>query len=168
MKHRTTALVLLFATAAILILLAQASLNAGVAPAADTQAALMKADADFDAQVAAGGIESWVANFAEDGIMFRAGSIVQGKSAIRELMGPVFATPGTSLRWKPVAADVAASGDLGYTYGTYESTSPGADGKPVVRTGMYVTIWKKQPDGSWKVVVDLGSANPRPVSKPGN
>jgi ketosteroid isomerase-like protein len=125
----------------------------------------MKADADFDAAVAAKGIEAWVATFAEDGLMFRAGEPVHGRPAIRELMAPAFATPGFSLRWQPVAADIAASGDLGYTYGTYQNSSPGADGKPEVRTGMYVTIWKKQADGSWKAVVDLGSSAPPPQPK---
>ena len=134
--------------------------------AADAAAVLLQADSDFDRAVAAGGIEAWVAYFAEDGIMFRAGEVVRGHAAIREMMAPAFATPGFSLRWKPVRADIGASGDLGYTYGTYENTSPGADGKPEVRTGMYVTIWKLQPDKSWKVAVDLGS--PAPPPKPSN
>jgi ketosteroid isomerase-like protein len=165
MKRRTTAIVILFALAAILILLAQANIHAGPAPQADAREVLMKADADFDAAVAAKGIEAWVATFAEDGLMFRAGEPVHGRPAIRELMAPAFATPGFSLRWQPVAADIAASGDLGYTYGTYQNSSPGADGKPEVRTGMYVTIWKKQADGSWKAVVDLGSSAPPPQPK---
>ncbi len=76
------------------------------------------ADADFDRAVAEKGVDAWVAAFAEDGIMFRAGEIVRGHAAIRELMAPTFSTPGFSLRWKPVHADIAASGDLGYTYGT--------------------------------------------------
>ena len=117
MKRRTTALVILFALAAILILLAQANIHAGPAPQADAREVLMKADADFDAAVAEKGIDAWVASFAEDGLMFRAGEPVHGRAAIRELMAPAFATPGFSLRWKPVAADIAASGDLGYTYG---------------------------------------------------
>jgi ketosteroid isomerase-like protein len=123
-------------------------------------AVLLEADSEFDRAVAAQGVEAWVAAFAEDGIMFRAGEIVRGHASIRELMAPAFATPGYSLRWKPVRADIAASGDLGYTYGTYESTARGSDGKPVTGTGMYVTIWRKQADGSCKVAVDLGSAAP--------
>ena len=166
------------AAAAFIILSAAAVMAAGSAPAGgekegvaasnDAANVLLKADADFDQAVAEKRAGAWVAAFAPDGIMFRGGEVVQGPAAILELMGPSFADTSFSLRWTPVHADIAASGDLGYTYGTYESKSPGADGKPVVRTGMYVTIWKKQPDGSWKVVVDLGSANPRPVSKPGN
>jgi uncharacterized protein (TIGR02246 family) len=129
-------------------------------------AVLVQADIDFDKAVAEKGVEAWVSFFAEDGIMFRAGEVVQGRAAIRELMAPTFATPGFSLRWKPVRAEIAASSDLGYTYGTYESTSPGSDGKPATRTGMYVTIWRKQSDGSWRVAVDLGSPAPPPAKPP--
>ncbi len=143
-----------------------ASGTSGTAGKADAAAVLLQADSDFDRSVAEKGVEAWVSAFAEDGIMFRAGEVVRGHARIREMMAPAFATPGFSLRWKPVRADIAASGDLGYTYGTYESASVGPDGAPQIRTGMYVTIWKRQPDNSWKVAVDLGSASPPP--KPSN
>jgi ketosteroid isomerase-like protein len=166
MRSRTTVLVILFTVAAILILMAQANIHEGIAQPADTREVLMKADADFDTEVAAKGLEAWVATFAEDGMMFRAGEPVKGKAAIREMMAEAFATPGFSLRWKPVAAEIAASGDLGYTYGTYENRTPGPDGKPQLRTGMYVTIWKKDAQGLWKAAVDLGSAAPPPPAEP--
>jgi uncharacterized protein (TIGR02246 family) len=162
MKRRSTGLLILFAMAAILFFLAQANIHAGTVPGEDGRAELIKADTEFDAAVAAKGIDAWVAAFAEDGQMFVSGTPVKGRDAIRELMAPSFSTAGYSLRWKPVAAEIAASGDLGYTYGTYESSSPGPDGKTISRTGMYVTIWKKQADGSWKAAVDLGSAAPPP------
>lgn len=138
----------------------------GAAAPTEAAAVLLQADSEFDRSVAEKGVDAWVSTFAEDGIMFRAGEVVRGRAAIRELMAPAFATPGFSLRWKPVRAEIAASSDLGYTYGTYESISVEPDGSRQVRTGMYVTIWKKQADGSWKVVVDLGSSTPPPEPKP--
>jgi ketosteroid isomerase-like protein len=59
---------------------------------------------------------------------------------------------------------MAASGDLGYTYGTYVLTSKDKDkdGKPIVEHGRYLTIWKKQKDGIWKVAVDMDNASPKP------
>lgn len=119
---------------------------------------IQRADRDFDKDVAAKGIDAWVSYFAEEGKMFRAnGEIVQGKAAIREFMAPVFAKPGFSLRWEPIFADVAKSGELGYTYGTYTSRHTDQDGKKVTSTGKYVTIWKKQSDGTWKAVLDIGT-----------
>jgi ketosteroid isomerase-like protein len=123
---------------------------------ADTPEALMSADRDFDRTTAEKGIEGWVSFFAEDGMQLTPGGNIRGHQAIREYMGPVLARPGFSLRWKPAFADVGRSGDLGYSTGTYESHSIDAKGNPVVRTGRYVSIWKKQRDESWKVVLDTG------------
>ena len=59
-------------------------------------------------------------------------------------------------------AEMAASGDLGYTFGNYVATSKDKDGKVVKHYGKYVTIWKKQADGSWKVAMDTGNSSPEP------
>jgi ketosteroid isomerase-like protein len=64
------------------------------------------------------------------------------------------------LTWTPVGADISASGDLGYTYGTFEFRSKDKDGKPIIEHGKYTSIWKKQKDGSWKVALDMGNASP--------
>jgi ketosteroid isomerase-like protein len=71
-------------------------------------------------------------------------------------------TPSTAtLTWKPSQAEVSSSGDLGYTWGRYEYRDRAADGKPIVETGSYVTIWRRQADGSWKVVLDGGTPDPK-------
>ncbi|MDI6780166.1 MAG: DUF4440 domain-containing protein [Bacteroidota bacterium] len=54
-------------------------------------------------------------------------------------------------------AEVSNSGDLGYTWGTYKTKFEGAQGKPLERTGKYLTVWKKQNDGGWKVIADIGN-----------
>lgn len=130
---------------------------------ADERESLIQADREFDQATAEKGVGAWVSYFAEDGRMFPAGAeIVSGKEAIREAMAPAFATPGFSLRWKPLGAEVSNAGDLGYTYGTYVAKGPGPKGEAVERHGKYVSIWRKQPDGSWKVVVDIGNPSPAP------
>lgn len=58
-----------------------------------------------------------------------------------------------TLSWKPVHAEIASSGDLGYTYGTFTLQLP-----DTTLTGTYVNIWKKEKDGDWKFV--LNSDNP--------
>lgn len=59
------------------------------------------------------------------------------------------------LTWEPEFSDVAASGDLGYTWGHYTYTF--FDSTTVPSHGYYVTIWKKQPDGAWRFVFDAGN-----------
>ena len=59
-------------------------------------------------------------------------------------------------------AFASAAGDLGYTLGTWQSTHYNEAGKGQVTTGKYVTIWRKQADGSWKVVFDGGNPDSSP------
>jgi ketosteroid isomerase-like protein len=79
---------------------------------------------------------------------------VSGTDAIRKTFTEMTGTPGFALSWTPTRADVAASGDLGTTIGTYEMSMAGSSEK-----GKYVTVWRKQTDGSWKVVDDIFNAD---------
>jgi ketosteroid isomerase-like protein len=65
-----------------------------------------------------------------------------------------------TIAWEPYFVEMSASGDLGYTLGKSQSTVTGASGKKTVSYGHYVTIWKKQPDGNWKLVFDTGIETP--------
>jgi len=62
-----------------------------------------------------------------------------------------------TISWKPVNAEVAESGDLGYTWGNWKLLA-----KDTTYYGNYFTAWKKQKDGSWKVTLDGGNATPKP------
>ena len=67
-----------------------------------------------------------------------------------------------TLTWTPLFADVGASLDLGYTYGIYEIVFKDESGALQSRNGTYVSIWKKQPDGKWKFVLDTGNPGLEP------
>jgi ketosteroid isomerase-like protein len=139
------------------ILLLLAGVLAGCAHRPDPAAAtaVMQADRGFAARAAAAGLQAaFVEYAAPDALIFRAGvGPIRGSAAI----GESFAGAGSAtLRWAPEAADVAASGDLAYTWGWYTFT---ADGKS--STGNYVSIWRRI-DGRWQYVVDLGVPAPRP------
>ncbi|HXV73714.1 MAG TPA: DUF4440 domain-containing protein [Sphingomonadales bacterium] len=72
-----------------------------------------------------------------------------------------------TLTWDPRGGDVAESGDLGYTWGIYVVMGITPEGEAVKSEGKYATVWKKQPDGSWKAVLDGGSLNGPPAPPPG-
>ena len=78
-----------------------------------------------------------------------------GTSAIAKTTASAFAIPDFKLEWHPDQVEVARSGELGYTSGTYTWTFKDASGKPASDKGKYLTIWKKQQDGSWKVLLDM-------------
>lgn len=65
--------------------------------------------------------------------------------------------PGT-LQWEPEYAEIAASGDFGYTYGPWHATAPDAKGERQA-WGHFFSVWKRSADGVWKNVVDQGYAH---------
>jgi len=68
---------------------------------------------------------------------------------------------GRRLIWRPIFATISAAGDLGVTTGPWElKKSPTDD--TAMAFGQFLTVWKKQADGSWKVALDLGTENPKP------
>jgi ketosteroid isomerase-like protein len=124
------------------------------------RAALLKAEADFEKARAEKGMEGWLSFFAEDTAdVVPAQPITFGKEAMRKRLENEW-NPNLKLTWKPVKADVAESRDLGYTFGTWELTGKSRSGEDVQLTGKYATVWKKQKDGTWKVVLDLGNVDP--------
>jgi ketosteroid isomerase-like protein len=119
--------------------------------------ALLAADRAFNRAAAEHGLEGWLSYFADDATIFPPGSaIVTGLEAIREHYAATGFTP-EGLSWEPVAAEVAGSGDLGFTYGTWTLERRDAEGKTRRETGKYMSVWRLQPDGSWKVIADIGS-----------
>jgi len=129
--------------------------------AQDLRATLMETDRAFDRATAANGIEGWVEYAADDAVFMPEGvDFVRGKDAVRTFYAPMFSRKGFTLRWEPIEAVVSASGDLGYTLGRWKSTAINPEGKTVTGQGKYLTIWKKQNDGSWKAAVDVGNTTP--------
>jgi len=63
--------------------------------------------------------------------------------------------PGVKLSWKPLKVEVAGSGDIGYTHGTYEFSADDQKGGRIEDHGKYVEVWKKQRDSTWKCAIDI-------------
>ncbi|MEM8895683.1 MAG: nuclear transport factor 2 family protein, partial [Bacteroidota bacterium] len=88
---------------------------------------------------------------APDGVINRRRTVIQGKSAIRQYYDEQ-PDDGATLEWSPSFVDVAASGDLAYTYGPYTFTYPDSLGNPIESKGIFHTVWRLQPDGTWRFV----------------
>lgn len=99
----------------------------------------------------------WVSAFADDGSMFQPGGLATGPAAVRAQMAPTFADTTFTLTWEPTRGEVAASGELRYTVGRWESRRRVVDGSDRVTRGGYLTVWRKQRDGTWKVLLDIGN-----------
>ena len=142
----------------VLVTAAVMAAGPGKADRAQALASLIDAERSFSALSEAKGIrEAFLAWLAPDAVVFRPGP-VPGRP-VYEKMVP--ADPAV-LTWEPEVAEVAASGELGYTSGPYRFR-PGRGQEPT-GFGRYVSVWKKQPDGTWKVLIDAGVAHDPPAS----
>jgi ketosteroid isomerase-like protein len=103
--------------------------------------------------------EAFLTYLAEDGVIFRPPA-VNGRKLWQER-----SNPSGTLIWEPHYAEVSAAGDLGLTYGPWEYRMHAGGRDTTVDTGTFVTLWRKQADGSWRFVVDGGVSHP--LSGPG-
>jgi ketosteroid isomerase-like protein len=131
-------------------------LLASFAAAEKPEDVLMKADRDFAKAFAENHVEGWMAFCADNAVMLQEVPAV-GREAVRKFAQESFSDPYGKLEWEPVYAQLFASGNMGVTTGRWKATSP--DGKTA--GGDYVTVWRKQKDGSWKFVADGGTPDPK-------
>jgi ketosteroid isomerase-like protein len=102
------------------------------------------------------GFATW---FAEDGVALgNAAQPLIGKVAITKTAN--WDPKVYQLTWTPTDALMGPSGDMGYTWGHFEGHSKDANGNPVITTGRYMTIWRRELNGQWKVVLDAGANEP--------
>jgi len=116
-------------------------------------------EARFAKDVAARGGAAFADWCAEDAVVLGNGAQpVVGRIAIAKSVN--WSPKDYQLTWTPTDAIMGPSGDMGYTWGHFEGHSKDANGNPVSTSGRYMTIWRKQPDGAWKVVLDAGANEP--------
>ena len=138
------------------------TLSMGTVLADDPAQGLVEAEKAFAQKSMTAGIGSAFMQFlAPDSIVLKP----QPENA-REFYGK-YDSAGRKLLWQPVVACVSRSGDLGMTSGPWEMRKAVAGSEKAVAFGQFVSIWKKQPDGSWKVALDGGTQNPQPSETPG-
>jgi ketosteroid isomerase-like protein len=130
--------------------------------------ALLAADAAWMKVYAAKDLDKSVALCDDEASMLPPNApIATGKDALTKLIGSAFAFPNYTLSWHANKAGVARSGELGYTSGTYDFSFKDASGKTIADKGKYLTVWKKEADGSWKVLFDMFNSDlPNPSMPP--
>jgi ketosteroid isomerase-like protein len=127
------------------------------------RAQILKADTDFARAVADRNREAFL-SFLADVTTFNGGAPgeLRGREAVWEGWRAFFAADGPVLSWAPTSGEVVGAGDLGYTTGRATTRLKGPDGAPIERHSEYLTVWRRQADGTWKVIFDTGSTLPPP------
>lgn len=136
--------------------------------AADTKSALETALRDLDDQWSAAAsakdIDKVVSFYSDDAVVMPPNAAsATTKEAIRALWKDLLTD--AKITWKTKKVEVAQSGDLASLSGTYEVTLNDPTGTPVKDRGKYLEVWKKQADGTWKVIVDIWNSD-LPASAP--
>lgn len=141
--------------AAALLLLAGCSPRPGLQAAKED---MLRTDREFSRATGEHGLEGFSSFLADEVTTLRPDApLLRGKQALAARWAPLLNDPAVKIEWHPLTAEVAGSADFGYTVGTYQITRANAEGPAsIVGTGKYITIWRKQKDGAWKVVFDSG------------
>lgn len=128
------------------------------------EAALIRTERTFERATAERGAAGFASFFDEDGVTLQRDQPLVGPKAVEAARKAFFATPGNRLEWKPTGAE--SEHDIGCTVGRYQITRANEKGEKATGHGTYVTAWRRQPDKSWKVIFDGGTADPVPATKP--
>jgi ketosteroid isomerase-like protein len=124
------------------------------------EASVRQTDENWSKAAQSKKVDDWVAFYSADAVILppndkKAGS----KEDVRKYIGELLMLPGLALSWDPSKVEVARSGDLAYTQGSYRMAFTDPHGKPATDQGKTLEIWKKQADGTWKCVADMWSSD---------
>jgi len=144
---------------AALLLIAPAALAFDSARLPDLQSVIESERSFARAAIDHGIRDSFLQFFADDSIIF-APAPTNGKAFYAK-----YDDKGRQLIWQPIFAAISNSGELGVTTGPWHLQKSKAEETPIA-FGQFVSIWKKQPDNSWKVIVDVGVDHPQPKEPP--
>ena len=150
----------LFASAVLVLMLAACSQAPPPAPpdtrAADAQAIRDAITASSTASVGQN-IDKFLAFYDPDASVFMPDApVVTGLLAIKAAMQSAFADPNFSIEIQIAKVEVSKASDIGYAQGTFTQKATNPKTKKVeAREGKWVTVFKKETDGSWKAVSDI-------------
>jgi len=129
--------------------------------------ALMQTSRDFARAAATGKVEEILSYWSDDAIVLAPDVPAYiGKQAIRGMVESSFRIPKFSITWEPEFASISKAGELGYLIEHNRVTVPDSAGKVRTVYGKAVTIWRKDPSGHWKCVVDTWNTNPTELALP--
>ena len=125
--------------------------------------ALMQLSREWSDLIETGDLDAIMSHWDEDAVMLPPDMpALEGKAAIRGFVEAAMAVPGFAIRWEPLSVHVASGGDMAYMIERNVTTVSDSLGNPIESHGKVVTVWRKNPDGSWKNVIDMWNSAPPP------
>ena len=126
------------------------------------EAKLLRRDAEWaDLATAGKDVDKIVSYWSDDAVLMLPGQpVITGKAAIREYVAGCLSTPGFKIHWVSKNVVFSPDGKMAYMPGTDEMTVPGPNGSPMTLHLRGVAIWRLDPDGQWRCVVDISNEEP--------
>ncbi len=121
--------------------------------------ALLQVDRDFNNATQERRADGWMEYMDDNGVLGRPTPVV-GKDAVRAALKEDWDDPNYHLTWAPDEAYPMPGNRMGYTRGHWTLTTKDKEGKPLNMTGEYLTVWRQNKQGQWKIIWDGGSADP--------
>ena len=117
--------------------------------------AILATDRPWQEAIAAKDVERSLSFWSDDAVVLAPGQPkLVGKDAIRRFVTESFRIPGFGITWETTGVELSPDGELAYAFGNTTTTFSGPDGKSAAMKAKSLTIWRKEPDGRWKCVVD--------------
>ena len=123
---------------------------------------LLRRDAEWaDAAAAGQDLEKIVSYWSDDALVIEPGQpIYEGKAAIRAYVAASLKIPGFKIHWVSEKPVFSPDGNMAYMPGVDEMTVPGPNGALVTVHMRGISVWRRDPDGEWRCVVDIANEPP--------
>jgi ketosteroid isomerase-like protein len=130
--------------------------------AATEEQNLLRTDAEWAAAATAGkDIDKIVSYWTDDALVIEPGQpVYEGKKAIRAYVAASLATPGFKIHWVSEKPVFSPDGKMAWMRGVDEITVPGPNGALMTLHDRGISIWRREPDGVWRCVVDIATESP--------
>jgi ketosteroid isomerase-like protein len=134
------------------------AISAGEIAAAE--AAIRESDAQWVAAARTASVDAWMAFYSADAVVMAPNvQMASDQEHVRQAVADLLALPHLSIAWHPIKVEVARSDDLAYLIGAYELGYDDVHGSRVSDRGKLLEIWRRQPDGGWKCIVDTWNSD---------
>ena len=131
------------------------------------QQKLLRRDVEWADTAAAGkDVEKILSYLSDDALMIEPGEpVFNGKAAIRAYVAASLKTPGFKIHWVSEKPVFSPDGKMAYMRGVDEMTVPGPGGALMTVHMRGISVWRRDPDGEWRCVVDIAN-EPPPAQRP--
>ncbi len=141
-------------TLALLVLISGCNSQTPIDSRAANEAVIRDLDAQWSKTAAAHDLNGTLSYYSDDAVLLPPNApVANTKDATRAIWAELTA-PSVAISWQASKVEVAKSGDLAYSIGSYTLAMQDPQGKLISDKGKFMEVWKKQPDGKWKAVAD--------------